>query len=235
MIKIVLHVVPIPITKDVAISNTKWRVDNSSLFNSLYVLFSIKVWFIVYNMAKLYNRYLWLPLLEDHISTKMLKLSRFFWLLVYNARVKDNVFLSRQQNVLLEIFRSSVHPFIQHNVTFDIAINTNHSYLSCYIINVILSYNPIVNLVQDQELRGQASMGADPLKSEWSANKSIDGCTNQSYLSNCCSITNWNTRTIWWKVWLQRPFNVAYLELYFRADSRFILFDFGETFEANLE
>ena len=92
-----------------------------------------------------------------------------------------------------------------------------------------------MNLVYDQGLRGQASMGANPLKSEWSANKSIDGCTNQIHLSNCCSITNWNTRTIWWKVWLERPFTVAYLELYFRADSKFDLFHFGKIFEANIE
>ena len=66
-------------------------------------------------------------------------------------------------------------------------------------------------------------MGALPQRQAWSADKAVDGNTSQYYASDSCAITdienNRNT-TIWWKVWLQRSFNVAYLEIYFRVDSR---------------
>lgn len=79
-----------------------------------------------------------------------------------------------------------------------------------------------VNLVRDEGLRGIAIMGANPQNPEWSANKAIDGNTDQRYVASSCAITdfteNHNT-TIWWKVWLMRKFNVAYLEIYFRSDS----------------
>ena len=66
-------------------------------------------------------------------------------------------------------------------------------------------------------------MGARPFKPAWSADKAVDGNISQDFASNSCAIAefdkNRNT-TIWWKVWLQRPFNIAYLEIYFRSDSR---------------
>lgn len=84
-----------------------------------------------------------------------------------------------------------------------------------------------VNLVQDQGLRGKADMGAPPQQSTWTAGKAIDGNTNQSYSSNSCAITDvekyYNT-SIWWKVWLQKKFNVAYIEIYFRSDSKYLRF-----------
>ena len=66
-------------------------------------------------------------------------------------------------------------------------------------------------------------MGANPQEPEWSADKAVDGITSQDYALNSCAITEVGKKhntTIWWKVWLQRPFNVAYLEIYFRSDSR---------------
>ena len=66
-------------------------------------------------------------------------------------------------------------------------------------------------------------MGANPQDPSWSANKTVDGNTSQDYDSDSCAITdleqNRNT-SIWWKVWLQRSFNIAYLEIYFRSDSK---------------
>ena len=66
-------------------------------------------------------------------------------------------------------------------------------------------------------------MGAGPQNPAWSADKAVDGNTSHNYSSNSCAITevwiNHNT-TIWWKVWLERPFNVAYLMIYFRSDSK---------------
>lgn len=80
-----------------------------------------------------------------------------------------------------------------------------------------------VNLVYDQGLTGSAAMGATPQNSEWTAGKAIDGNTNQTYQSNSCAITNVDKdrkTSIWWKVWLLRRFNIAYLEIYFRSDSK---------------
>ncbi|XP_065941646.1 receptor-type tyrosine-protein phosphatase epsilon [Magallana gigas] len=78
-----------------------------------------------------------------------------------------------------------------------------------------------VNLVVEQNFKGKAAMGADPEQSAWNANKAIDGNTSQDFKSDSCAITdvegNRNT-SIWWKVWLQKQFNVAYLEIYFRSD-----------------
>lgn len=68
-------------------------------------------------------------------------------------------------------------------------------------------------------------MGSYPQIPVWSADKAIDGDTNQTYESNSCAITEAGRNTsIWWKLWLQRRFNIAYLEIYFRADSNFIFF-----------
>lgn len=66
-------------------------------------------------------------------------------------------------------------------------------------------------------------MGANPQESGWSADKAIDGNTNQTYVSFFCAITDFERNrnaTIWWKVWLSRQFNVTYLEIYFRSDSK---------------
>lgn len=82
-----------------------------------------------------------------------------------------------------------------------------------------------VNLVHDQGLSASAAMGSYPQKAQWWAGRAIDGDINQSYKSNSCAITEAGRNTsIWWKVWLRRRFNIAYLEIYFRADSNFISF-----------
>lgn len=66
-------------------------------------------------------------------------------------------------------------------------------------------------------------MGDPPQSALWSADKAIDGNTTQFYEFNSCAITDYsrNHTSIWWKVWLERPFSVAYLEIYFRQDSKF--------------
>lgn len=70
-------------------------------------------------------------------------------------------------------------------------------------------------------------MGAPSQKNTWIAGKAIDGNTDQNYLSDSCAITdvvgNRNT-SIWWKVWLEKKFNVAYIEIYFRSDSKYLIF-----------
>ena len=81
----------------------------------------------------------------------------------------------------------------------------------------------LVNVAHEQGLTCKATMGANPQYRTWSADKAVDGNTSQNYASNSCAITDVDKdreRTIWWKVWLQRPFNIAYLEIYFRSDSK---------------
>lgn len=65
-------------------------------------------------------------------------------------------------------------------------------------------------------------MSSDPANPAWSAGKAIDGDATQNYTYNSCAISDISHRktSVWWKVWLQRPFNVAYLEIYFRSDSK---------------
>lgn len=73
-------------------------------------------------------------------------------------------------------------------------------------------------------------MGADPEKQDWTAIKAIDGNPSQDYQSDSCAITNVDENrntSIWWKVWLERQFNVAYLEIYFRSDSEFLKNNFN--------
>lgn len=81
-----------------------------------------------------------------------------------------------------------------------------------------------VNLVFEHGFRGKAAMSANPQNPAWTAIKAIDGSVSQDYNSNSCAITdvegNRNT-SIWWKMWLQQSFNVAYLEIYFRSDSEY--------------
>lgn len=84
-----------------------------------------------------------------------------------------------------------------------------------------------VNLAHDhgQGLTGAAFMGASPMQPNWIASRAIDGNTNQSYLSNSCAITDLErdrNTSICWKVWLQRKFNVAYIAIYFRSDSKYM-------------
>lgn len=80
----------------------------------------------------------------------------------------------------------------------------------------------LVNLVHDQGLRGGATMSSVPANPVWSAAKAIDGDTNQNYTANSCAISDIShqNNSAWWKVWLQRLFNVAYLEIYFGSDSK---------------
>lgn len=81
------------------------------------------------------------------------------------------------------------------------------------------------NLVHEEGLKGAADMGAAPQRRKWTAGNAIDGNISQNYSSNSCAITNIDgnrNTSIWWRVWLQKKFNVAYIEIFFRSDSKFI-------------
>lgn len=52
------------------------------------------------------------------------------------------------------------------------------------------------------------------------AGKALDGRTDES---NCVLLPFINEKQsqTWWKLWLQRKFNIAYIEIYFRSDSKY--------------
>lgn len=75
-----------------------------------------------------------------------------------------------------------------------------------------------VNLVHDQGLRGVATMSSVPVNSAWSAANAIDGDTNQNG-QFLCYIRYLSPEQLGLVVGVvQRPFNVAYLGIYFGSD-----------------
>lgn len=83
---------------------------------------------------------------------------------------------------------------------------------SCFQVNV--AHRPM------ESLQGRATMNGDPQKPNWSADKVVDGNTNQTATGGSCAITDFskNYRSVWLNVQLQRLFNVAYIEIYFRNE-----------------
>ena len=81
-----------------------------------------------------------------------------------------------------------------------------------------------MNLVHTPGYGGIAAMTGTPHDRRWNADTVIDGNTSQDYQSNSCAITNVDKDKLtesFWKVWLTpKPFNIAYLEIYFRSDSK---------------
>ena len=74
-----------------------------------------------------------------------------------------------------------------------------------------------------QGYTGKAAMTGTPHDPAWNADKAIDGNTSQSYLSNSCAISDVNTdkfKRSFLKLWLTQKMNIAYLEIYFRSDSK---------------
>ena len=80
-----------------------------------------------------------------------------------------------------------------------------------------------MNLVHFHGYRAVAAMSGTPHNAAWTADKAIDGNTSQSYLSNSCAISDVNTdkfKRSFLKLWLTQKMNIAYLEIYFRSDSK---------------
>ena len=89
-----------------------------------------------------------------------------------------------------------------------------------------------MNLIHTQGYGGRAAMTGTPHDPQWNADTAIDGNTSQDYQSNSCAITSVDLNKLtksYWKVWLRprlkpwlrlNPFNIAYLEIYFRSDSK---------------
>lgn len=79
-----------------------------------------------------------------------------------------------------------------------------------------------VNVAHDtvQNLQGTASMSEPPQQPAWSASNAVDGNTAQETLTTCAVMDYLqNYKSVWWKVQLQKRYNVAYLVVYFRRSS----------------
>ncbi|XP_062613945.1 receptor-type tyrosine-protein phosphatase alpha-like isoform X2 [Saccostrea cucullata] len=98
-------------------------------------------------------------------------------------------------------------------------------WLEVILLNFLISIFPeisgFVNLAHTpgQKLQGTASWNVDAHPSAGGADKVVDGDTRQGYLPTC-AIADYGAYTyksVWWKVWLDRKFNIAYLEVYLRS------------------
>lgn len=71
-----------------------------------------------------------------------------------------------------------------------------------------------------QSLEGQAEMSEPPQLADWTDSTVIDGNANQTAFGFSCAITDFskNYTSVWLKIQLQRLFNVAYTETYFRNE-----------------
>ncbi|XP_061170435.1 uncharacterized protein LOC133179758 [Saccostrea echinata] len=97
-------------------------------------------------------------------------------------------------------------------------------WLEAIVVNILIHSvqrtSGFVNLAHtpDQTLQGNASWNVAPHDSSWTADKAVDGNTKQDHLPTCAIADyNRNYKSVWWKVWLNRKFNIAYLEIYLRS------------------
>lgn len=88
---------------------------------------------------------------------------------------------------------------------------TKHGFL---LLTVNVAYSP------SQNIQGQATMSEPPQHNNWQAYKVIDGNTNQTANGSSCAIIEFHKRytSVWLSIHLQRLFNVAYTEIYFRNE-----------------
>lgn len=82
------------------------------------------------------------------------------------------------------------------------------------LFTVNVAYSP------SQRLQGQATMREPPQHGDWQAFKVIDGNTNQTANGSSCAIIDFPKiyTSVWFSIHLQRLFNVAYTEIYFRNE-----------------
>lgn len=94
--------------------------------------------------------------------------------------------------------------------------------------HVLIWFTVNVAYSPSQNIQGQATMSEPPQHSNWQAYKVIDGNTNQTANGSSCAIIEFYKRytSVWLSIHLQRLFNVAYTEIYFRNE--------GSKFRKNL-
>lgn len=86
--------------------------------------------------------------------------------------------------------------------------------------HVLIWFTVNVAYSPSQNIQGQATMSEPPQHSNWQAYKVIDGNTNQTANGSSCAIIEFYKRytSVWLSIHLQRLFNVAYTEIYFRNE-----------------
>ncbi|XP_034310566.2 receptor-type tyrosine-protein phosphatase epsilon isoform X1 [Magallana gigas] len=91
------------------------------------------------------------------------------------------------------------------------------------LLQVLVSRTSCYVNVAHKPLQGSATMNGIPHTPNWSADKVVDGNTNQTAYGGSCAIMDFskNYRSVWLNVQLQRLFNVAYIEIYFRNENTF--------------
>lgn len=85
-----------------------------------------------------------------------------------------------------------------------------------------------VNVAHDipQGFQGTASMSENPFSNtQWTAQKVIDGNTNQTAKGGSCAIMDFskNYSSVWLKVQLGLRLNVAYIQIFFRNELSMLL------------
>lgn len=86
--------------------------------------------------------------------------------------------------------------------------------------HVLIWFTVNVAYSRSQSIQGQATMSEPPQHRNWQAYKVIDGNTNQTANGSSCAIIEFYKRytSVWLSIHLQRLFNVAYTEIYFRNE-----------------
>lgn len=86
--------------------------------------------------------------------------------------------------------------------------------------HVLIWFTVNVAYSPSQNIQGQATMSEPPQHYNWQAYKIIDGNTNQTANGSSCAIIEFykGYTSVWLSIHLQRLFNVAYTELYFRNE-----------------
>lgn len=84
---------------------------------------------------------------------------------------------------------------------------------SCFPVNV--AYDTM------EKLQGNATMNGIPHTPYWSADKVVDGNTDQTVNGGSCAMMDFSRhyRSVWLNVQLQHLFNVAYIEIYLRNEN----------------
>lgn len=86
--------------------------------------------------------------------------------------------------------------------------------------HVLIWFAVNVAYSRSQSLQGKATMSEPPQHYNWQAYKVIDGNTNQTANGSSCAIIEFykGYTSVWLSIHLQRLFNVAYTEIYFRNE-----------------
>lgn len=77
------------------------------------------------------------------------------------------------------------------------------------------------NLASLNNYKGQASQSSSYLN-KWDADNAVDGQSDPGHDESSCSFTKGEKeyQSAWWKLALKSMSNVAYLQIFFRSDSK---------------